>query len=320
MSEARFMAITDLHNNLEDADELWATKGESHYRLYSTAQNRLKQFGDAWQLYSPHFGVNLGDVGDGNDSAYTTTMAAHVADVGNYIPSPDADYYHTIGNHDYNNYGSAHDFSVAVDSINGDRALVWPVAETNKVSYIAERADLSDFRLVFLTWCIGLGGTDFDASAHGSTTESQYQWLTKSSGALDTPKKVIVFAHGHLTTSAPLVYAYHGNSTIVGTLQDAFEAAGNVVAVITGHYHKGGRSIDESLFEVVNGIPYFRLKGSVIANGLGDYSHNAFYLFRVDSSGDINVTEFGRRTIGRGRGNFLRFESPQGRTIRSLQY
>ena len=317
----RAAIISDIHYNFEDADAIKDKGGvPSEPRIYSTAQKRLEQFAVATKRYNPDLYFNLGDILDLNDSDYLNTIETYKTDLDAYFADP-SKFIHIPGNHDVSLYGtdSITDFTttLASNTYNVQRANIWSDVKSNRVAYTYDITVGSDtFRIIALCWA-DIDGVSFDDEAHGSASGSdQLDWLTNT--ALNTANPCIVLAHGHLTTSvtATYAYAYLNNAAMVATIQGVLEAAGNVIAVISVHFHRGTEWHELGLNRevVVNGIPYYHLMCSVLGRNLSDKTANHFYIFDFSTTGVERVTEFKKLPFDRARGSFGRFPQAFDRT------
>ncbi|MFH1730149.1 MAG: metallophosphoesterase [Planctomycetota bacterium] len=131
-------------------------------------------------------------------------------------------------------------------------------------------------------------GSDFAAGdfnwADAWVSDEQVRWLeAELAAAADGP--AVVLCHeslDHHEWQGELDPHVIGNHEQV---RSVIERAGNVAAVIQGHYHPGRRT-------VVNGIPYITLAAMCVGPGL---DNNAFAIVSLRYDGSVAVEGFGRQ-------------------------
>lgn len=131
-------------------------------------------------------------------------------------------------------------------------------------------------------------GTDFAAGdfdwANAWVSEAQVAWLREDLRAA-RERKTIVFCHGnldHRLEDGELDPHIVRNAAEV---RGVLEGAGNVIAVIQGHYHPG-------MYTNLDGIPYLTLAAMVVGPGL---ESNAYAIVSLYEEGTLVVEGFGRQ-------------------------
>lgn len=294
------------------------------YRIGPTAERRLIQFLRVCKRYKPNawslLGDNIHSVADDPDIRVTaikdTLLSEGLSTVFN------VDGFWIAGNHEFGNYDNhlgspadhgtiLHDFwadvSLAYHGVTGTH--FWPDS-TEKAGWWE---DHDGFRLVGLA--TGESAANWDDGSFGCDAgNNQLDWLRSSAGAdptdgpLDTTNPIIIFAHPWLTST------YVGaESTAVSQVTDAnlalvraeFESppnTGNVITVFSVHHHEGGVAYPErGIAEIINGIPYFGLEGSIKGRHAYDDASNHFYIFDFETDGKISYKKFGVADMGRER-------------------
>lgn len=282
-------------------------------RVLSSASARVREFFAVTKRYNPDKYLFLGDLLDIGYTDEAAVAAIHKADV---VASGV-------------NYGDSGDILYICGDV--DVAFLAPQGFYREASIITLQPSLTSGNwwygsgeLQRCAWFTDAGGfrivglaftsaTAFDDSKWGSALgDNQLDWLGEAGGPLDTVNPVIMLSHSHLTTALSGIYpnAYMNNATLVAAIQTLLEAQGNVKAVLTGHYHKGTKVVQGSMVDIVNGIPYYGLRGSVLGRHTEDYTSNAFYLFDIDATKGVQrITQFVRDQFGRIRTSIGTFSS-----------
>ena len=117
-------------------------------------------------------------------------------------------------------------------------------------------------------------------------SEEQVSWLGADLQAA-AGRPAIVLCHEHLAPTPELAEGERDPHVVGNAAQAraAIERAGNVRAVIQGHYHRG-RTV------VVNGIPYVGLAAMVEGPGL---ENNTYAIASLYADGGLSIEGFGRQ-------------------------
>lgn len=115
-------------------------------------------------------------------------------------------------------------------------------------------------------------------------SEAQLEWLAADLAAAERRPAVLLCHENldHRLWNDELDPHIVRNATAV---RSVFEQAGNVVAVIQGHYHPG-------MHTVLNGIPYIMLSAMGVGPSL---ENNAYAIVTVCEDGSVSVEGFGRQ-------------------------
>ena len=128
-------------------------------------------------------------------------------------------------------------------------------------------------------------GSDYDrgnfAWDDANIDEAQLAWLERT--LVSSREPAVVFVHQQLDGQGGY---YVRNAAAVRRL---LEAPGNVLPVFQGHRHEGA-------YSVINGIPYYTLKGVIEGSGP---DANAYAIVEVRDDGSVWVTGY-RRAVSRG--------------------
>ena len=131
-------------------------------------------------------------------------------------------------------------------------------------------------------------GSDFAAGnfdwANAWVSAPQIRWLAKDL-ADSAPRPAIVLCHEDLDARWDGAVLDPHVARNAAAVRAAIERAGNVRAVIQGHYHPG-------LCTVQNGVPYVTTAAMVCGPGL---ESNAYAIVEVAANGAVTLTGFGRQ-------------------------
>lgn len=264
--------ITDLHKDKSDPlveQSFWEVpQGDDQYRQYSTADARYTAALAVFESESVDIVINPGDLLTAGTStggwpeAMDDLMAIRDATTRTFAD--------TLGNHERALDAAAQfsytDFWAKIDGSNLPvvRENVWE-ADSDELAYTFE---INGIRFIILNAnAVVQGGNTIGSSV------SQQTWLTDV--ALNTTLPCVVLVHTLLTENALYAYANEKNPATVRGLLEA--TSGQVQAVISGHFHRNTIAGygSEAVMEIINGIPYFNLRGSVLGAEDGDSSDTA---------------------------------------------
>lgn len=287
----RVAVIGDIHYGATDRQ---VTVDKPFRQIGSTASTRCRQFLNTAKRYQPDAYVFLGDLVDGvtaaDPAAQITIFKADVAACG-LTTIANTKFFFVSGNHEGFAWGSydtgPHDFFTEIGTAHHGMGPAWWFGAANKTAWFK---DVGGFRLMGLATSLDpTAGGNFEDAAYGSGATNQQEWMNTN---LNTVLPVIVFSHAHLTTASGVAYAYDSDETGNAKARTEIEANGNVIAVFSGHYHKGLKWKTRNMVHVVNGIPYYGLRGSLLGDHLADFTSNTFYIFDIRTTGAVKCREF----------------------------
>lgn len=252
----KFGNITDIHD-ADIADAYWGGGGLGpvQWRKYSTAGARLTAFCNAMQARGDvDFCIQMGDFVDGSANNTILERIVQVVTDSNWTGL----WYNMLGNHEQGIWGL--DFSDYESRINNSLYDDPYVQNSADMGYSFDVEGIH-FVVMFATGLTGPGSPDWTA---------QDAWLIANLAATSLP--VVILIHADPSGNLGDLSGYTTDHD--DELRTIFENSGKVQAVISGHYHWAGFDI------VINNIPYYHLRGSVLSDTSED-SHNAYYLFEI---------------------------------------
>lgn len=234
---ARFGVITDIHHT---------NKADSTSRKYSAGLEKTKYFVSAMNRAHADFIIELGDFVD--TLAGDKDPVTNVNEIEEVFTSFKGPQYHVLGNHEFDNI-SREDLLPRLNNTGIPSGQTYYSFDRNGIHCIVLDADytvaephlpfdLQDAENSFWNW------------KDAFIPEEEMAWLEADLAANDAP--TVIFTHQVL----------HRDNTENHTIKNAdavrtlFEADGQVIAVFSGHDHRG-----EVAFR--NGIHYFVLEGNV---------------------------------------------------------
>lgn len=300
----RLAIITDTHIGLTTSN---IGPDAPYYRIGPTAITRIAQFLRICKNLNIDNWVHLGDlINTGGSGTDRIDLFKAEVDSAGLQPTFNADGYYAFGNHEQSSFvgdDAAEEFWTAIGVTYHGIAPTATKFWINAAGQAAWHMDKDNFRLVGLA--TGLtGGGNFDDGAYGSVaTDNQDDWVNEVGGPLDTALPIIVFTHAQMTTINNIGAEEwdNGDETAHAVLRTAFENKGSIKAVFAGHHHRGTTFNIPLLADVVNGIPYFGLVGSIRGRNTSDITANAFYIFDITSAGVQAIWTFQRDLFGRQR-------------------
>jgi len=284
-SVTKIAVITDVHHRDDVASVYWQVMpGDYHWRQFSTAEARLTAAVDDANAAGCDLFITLGDIVDGGEPdeldrlneclTITNTFAGDVVSF-------------TLGNHCYGLWGT-------------DIDVFWGAIETNSNHAVRKRIytesgqalgyafDYNQYRFVSM----------YAQGNSGNISAEQLDWLYKGdgSGVLETPLKCIVMAHGVIYVDGIHDTQWYDSVGNPSAVIERFEAAGNVILVMSGHFHRNGiDGYDNQFVNTVNGITYLALRGSILSktNGTednGTVEDSAHWVVEIEDDGDnLNI-------------------------------
>jgi predicted phosphodiesterase len=259
----RFGMVTDVH--FADIDPNGA-------RAYRESDRKLAECVSVMNDRRVDFLVELGDFKDQDQApqeARTLGFLRHIESVLALFKGPR---YHVMGNHDVDSLSKAQFLSFAKSASIPPGQAHYSFAQKS-VRFIVldadHKTDGSDYDRGNFDW----GDANIDAA--------QLAWLERTLTSSREP--AVVFIHQQLDGEGAY---YLKNAPAVRRI---LETPGNVLAVFQGHRHEGA-------YSVINGIPYYTLKGLIEGSGP---DANAYAIVEVRDDGSVWVTGY-RRAVSRG--------------------
>jgi len=243
---------------------------------------RLRVCIDIFNARGLSMAVNLGDIIDTAEDK--EAERGHLAEVSRAFALFRGERHTVLGNHDVETFTK--------------EEFLYLCGDDNPLPYYSFDHDRVHF--VVLDSNCHQDGTDFAAGdfewADAWLSQAQLLWLAHDlQEAQGERKPVIVFCHGnldhHVWQGGPDPHVVRNAPRVRSIL----EGAGNVQAVIQGHYHDGRRSVQ-------GGISYITLAAMVVGSGVDS---NAYAIVSLHENGLVAVEGFGRQetfSIGPGRG------------------
>jgi len=285
----KICVITDVHHRDDIASQYWnIIMSDAHWRQFSTAEARLTDAIDQANASGCQVFVQLGDIIDSGNSDPDALL--RLAECAAITDTFNGDVIYVVGNHDSGEFGAAieTDFWGTVENGHNHVRRNNPYNTSYGYTY-----DCGPYRFVAM-WAFG---------GDGDVAEAQLDWLYKGdgSGVLETTLNCIVLSHAVVYVDGihnTQVYDSVGNSSAV---IERFEAAGNVILVMSGHFHRNGiDGYDNQFLNEHNGITYLALRGSILGknNGTednGTTDDSAYWVIELEDTGntvEITITGY----------------------------
>ncbi|GAB6908985.1 hypothetical protein JCM12296A_48260 [Desulfosarcina cetonica] len=231
---ARFGIITDIH---------YTNKADSTSRKYSAGLAKTEYFVDVMNRENADFVIELGDFVD--TLADDKDPIVNLSEIESVFTRFEGPQYHVLGNHDFDNMSRA-DLLPRLENTGIPTGKTYYSFDSNDIHCIVLDADYTvaephlpfDYPNTFWNW------------KDAWIPQEELDWLENDLADSNLP--TIVFTHQLM----------HRDTTEDHTIKNAdavmalFEADGQVLAVFSGHDHRG-----EVAFR--NGIHYFVLEGNV---------------------------------------------------------
>lgn len=322
-STMKIAILTDPHFlDVDTEDGIQVVGDPPDVRVFSTASDRMTEWGRITKKLGADIFVLPGDIISLNTENTATAenkvkAVVDTLDTEGVWTKGDAGNIHFVGgNHEYKEYEpSQSDPNSAIrffyNAFTGGHIFkstgnpnTWPSGVKRSAYWEDITVGSLTYRLIVLCW---VNAISFDEFAHGSLEDGdQKEWLDEEALVTDIADlPVIVFAHGHFSNVIAEGWQYN-NETMTAQLRTIFssktQANGTkrVKAVVSGHYHTGGKRTIGSIKNTIGGIDYYMLRGNVLGKNVGDKTTNKFYLFELDGNGVRNIKESAHRD-GRGR-------------------
>jgi predicted phosphodiesterase len=259
----RFGMVTDVH---------FADINPNGARSYRESDRKLAECVSVMNDRRVDFLVELGDFKDQDqvpNEARTLGFLRHIESVLALFKGPR---YHVMGNHDVDSLSKAQFLSIARSPAETPGQAHHSFAQKGVRFVVLDadhKADGSDYDRGNFDW----GDANIDAA--------QLAWLERTLASSREP--AVLFIHQQLDGEG----AYYVKNA--AAVRSILEAPGNVLAVFQGHRHEGA-------YSVINGIPYYTLKG--VIEGIGPDA-NAYAIVDVRDDGSVWVTGY-RRAVSQG--------------------
>jgi len=254
----RFGLVTDVH--FADIDSNGA-------RTYRESDRKLAECVQVMNDQHVDFLVELGDFKDQavpSQEASTLSFLRHIESVFAGFRGPR---YHVLGNHDVDSLSKSQFLSIANNDKTASPGSYYQFVR-NGIRFVAldadHRSDGSDYDHGNFDW----GDANVDTA--------QLDWLERT--LLASREPAVVLIHQQLDGEG----AYYVRNA--AAVRRRLEASGRVLVVFQGHRHEGG-------FSMINGIPYYTLKGAI--EGAGE-ANNAYAIVSVGPDGVVAVSGFRR--------------------------
>lgn len=261
---SRFGFVTDVHYCVAPVRTI---PHEDSVRVYRDSLAKLRQATDLFNVSDLDFAIELGDFKDCNDDGDRDGTLQYLKTVEAEFARFNGPRYHVAGNHDFDKISHADFVSNIVNHGEANGKLYYSFI-AGGVKYIVldacyNNAQGEHYSMGKLNWQVAI------------VPDMELEWLKKELASGKEP--VIVFTHQLLNywnvNPIPDPFIIRNAKTIVEML----EASGRVLAVISGHYHKGFYSERNGIHYVVNqGMVEQPLPHNVLGIVSVDKNHNVY--------------------------------------------
>ena len=273
-SAVRFGLVTDIHYADHDPDP--APVGVVGRRYYRESARKLDEAVAVFNRLGLDFAIELGDFKD--LSADKEATLEHLRAIEGRFARFDGPRYHVYGNHDFDCLTPQ---ELGAQLMNGDRPM-----ESGHYSFEA-----NGVTFIVLDACYDSKLDHYSCNNpwdDANVPPDEIEWLRRELAA--ARDHAVVFCHQRLDPSAEPRHLVRNAAEV----RRALEASGKVIAVVTGHQHKGG-------FNVVNGIPYYSLRAMVCDTG---DEANSFAEMAIYADGTFTVTGWRNAVSYRTKGEY----------------
>jgi hypothetical protein len=249
----KFGLMADCQGSDQPDDPDWNFIGSpDEYRRFTTAAARLQQAVDTFNSESVDLVIDVGDLIDLNLSVaeIRSYLQARMAQYGD-LTMP---YIGTVGNHEWILYDTSQkiaDYYTDIDTVHAARSNIY----TDSNEWKSFTYDLGGIRFISLV--------DYMVESDAGL----FTWLEAQLAVSDLP--VVIICHVPIWPIAQWQWTYANDYQ---TFQDVIDAAGNVQAVLCGHYHWDNGDV------VINDVPYYSFFGSVLCPNVDD---NAYFILEI---------------------------------------
>lgn len=264
---SKFGFVTDVHYCVKPVTVI---PHEDSIRVYRDALSKLRQATDLFNVSDLDFAIELGDFKDCNDDGDREGTLGYLRTVERAFSRFNGPRYHVAGNHDFDKI-TYEDFISNISNHGDANGRLYYSFMAGGVKYIVldacyNNAQGKHYSSGNLNWKVAV------------IPDVELAWLEKELSEGTEP--VIVFTHQLLnywdgeTNDIPEWFMIRNSKEVVSLL----EKSGRVLAVLSGHYHKGG-------YSERNGIHYVINQG-MVENPI---PHNVFGIVSVDKKHNIYI-------------------------------
>lgn len=262
---SRFGFVTDLHYCVNPTRTI---PSEDSIRVYRDTLAKLRQATDLFNVSNLDFAIELGDFKDCNDDGDREGTLRYLETVEAAFARFNGPRYHVCGNHDFDKI-SYEDFTAKVVNAGDANGRSYYSFISGGVKYIVldacyNNAKGEHYSCGKLNWKVAL------------IPDAELAWLKGELASGSEP--VIVFTHQLLDwwdacDVLPGDFIMRNAKTVVEML----EKSGRVLAVLSGHYHRGWYSVRNGIHYVVNQAMVERpLPRNVLGIVSVDRGHNVY--------------------------------------------
>ena len=262
---SRFGFVTDIHYCVSPIRTI---PSEDSIRVYRDALAKLRQATDLFNVSNLDFAIELGDFKDCNDDGDREGTLRYLQTVESEFARFNGPRYHVCGNHDFDKI-SYQDFLSNVVNAGDANGRSYYSFVRGGVKYIVldacyNNAKGEHYSSGKLNWKVAI------------IPDAEIEWLGKELASGTEP--VIIFTHQLLdywdvNPNLPDDFIIRNARDVVGML----EKSGRVLAVLSGHYHRGYYSQRNGIHYVVNqGMVERPLPHNVLGLVSVDKHHNVY--------------------------------------------
>lgn len=261
---SKFGFVTDVHYCVKPVNLI---PNEDSVRVYRDSLAKLRQATDLFNVSDVEFAIELGDFKDCNDDGDRFGTLRYLQTVEREFARFNGPRYHVAGNHDFDKI-SYEDFVSNITNHRDANGKLYYSFVSGGVKYITLDACYNNaagehYSEGKLDWKVAV------------IPDEELRWLEKELATGNEP--VIVFTHQLLNTwnenPIPKAFFIQNAKTVVAML----EKSKRVLAVLSGHYHKGYYSERNGIHYVVNqGMVERPLPRNVFGIVAVDKAHNVY--------------------------------------------
>jgi predicted phosphodiesterase len=237
---SRFGFVTDVHYCVAPVRRI---PNEESVRVYRDSLAKLRQATDLFNVSDLDFAIELGDFKDCNDDGDREGTLRYLQTVESAFARFNGPRYHVAGNHDFDKITFQDVLSNEINYGDANGKLYYSFI-AGGVKYIVLDACYNNAKGEHYS----TGNFDWKVAV---VPDKEIEWLGKELSEGKEP--VIVFTHQLLNgwdvnEKLPQSFIISNAKQVVGML----EKSGRVLAVISGHYHRGWYSVRNGIHYVVN--------------------------------------------------------------------
>lgn len=237
---SRFGFVTDVHYCVAPVRRI---PSEDSIRVYRDALAKLRQATDLFNVSDLDFAIELGDFKDCNDDGDREGTLRYLRTVESAFARFNGPRYHVAGNHDFDKISFEDVLSNEINHGDANGKLYYSFV-AGGVKYIVLDACYNNAKGEHYS----TGNFDWKVAV---VPDKEVEWLKQELASGKEP--VIVFTHQLLNwwdvnEKLPQSFIISNAKQVVGML----EQSKRVLAVISGHYHRGWYSVRNGIHYVVN--------------------------------------------------------------------